>query len=141
MIKFIILPYRMYVVNKIYLHQSLNVSSFQAQSVRSGTMPKLFFKSTGIIKWQTFLKTALLFFKKQNFPSANELCSCAFHPAPSTSSPGYINTDSPSPTHFCTVSDSSTSATGQAGRMVSNRSADAVSFSFSLCLSSLYSSL
>lgn len=100
-----------------------------------------FFKSTGIIKWQTFLKTALLFFKKQNFPSANELCSCAFHPAPSTSSPGYINTDSPSPTHFCTVSDSSTSATGRAGRMVSNRSADAVSVSFSLSLCSLYSNL
>lgn len=101
----------------------------------------IFFKSTGIIKWQTFLKTALLFFKKQSFPSANELCSCAFHPAPSTSSPGYINTDSPSPTHFCTVSDSSTSATGRAGRMVSNRSADAVSFNFPHSLSSLYSSL
>lgn len=140
-IKCIILPDRMYVVNKIYLHQSLIVSSFQAQNVRSGTMPNHFFKSTGIIKWQTFLKTALLFFKKQNFPSANELCSCAFHPAPSTSSPGYINTDSPSPTHFCTVSDSSTSATGRAGRMVSNRSADAVSFNFPHSLSSLYSSL
>lgn len=125
-----------------YIHnQSLIVSSFQAQSVRSGTMPNHFFKSTGIIKWQTFLKTALLFFKKQSFPSANELCSCAFHPAPSTSSPGYINTDSPSPTHFCTVSDSSTSATGRAGRMVSNRSADAVSFNFPHSLSSLYSSL
>lgn len=42
-IKCIILPDRMYVVNKIYLHQFLNVSSFQAQGVRSGTMPKHFF--------------------------------------------------------------------------------------------------
>lgn len=30
-IKCIILPDRMHVVNKIYLHQSLNVSSFQAE--------------------------------------------------------------------------------------------------------------
>lgn len=62
-------------------------------------------------------------------------CS-AFQPAPSTSLPAYISPDSPSPPHFCLVSESSASVEGRADKMVSNCWTDDVALKFWLSLSS-----
>lgn len=86
-----------------------------------------------------------LFKKNCSFllPMSYAAACSAFQPAPSTSLPAYINPDSPSPPHFCLVSESSTSVEGRADKMVSNCSTDDValkfqlSLSFSLCLSFL----